>query len=124
MGTAFSEAGGKKGGDKKKTGCLLDEEWNALSNADEVKLRKECEDAKEAREAANKKPSKSKDNNEKSTLGGEKAILFCWQIVLLFVLSFVSRPAIFVWGRTLLQFEWHYFAHSFIFEWGKFDTIH
>ncbi len=32
----------------------------------------------------------------------EKAILFCWQIVLLFVLSFLSRPAIFVWGRTFL----------------------
>jgi len=30
----------------------------------------------------------------------EKAILFCWQIVLLFVLSFLSRLAIFVWGRT------------------------
>jgi hypothetical protein len=55
---------------------------------------------------------------------GEKAILFCWQIVLLFVLSFLSRPAIFVWGRTFLQFEWYHFAHSFIFEWGKFDPIH
>ena len=36
-------------------------------------------------------------NNIKSW---EKAILFCWQNVLLFVLSFLSRPAIFVWGRT------------------------
>jgi hypothetical protein len=54
----------------------------------------------------------------------EKAILFCWQIILLFVLSFLSRPAIFVWGRMFLQFEWYHFAHSFIFEWGKFDPIH
>jgi hypothetical protein len=36
----------------------------------------------------------------------------------------LSRPAIFVWGRTFLQFEWYHFAHSFIFEWGKFDPIH
>ena len=40
LGMAFAGAGGKKGGDKKKTGRLLAKEWNALSNANKVKLRK------------------------------------------------------------------------------------
>ncbi len=66
---------------------------------------------------------------------GEKAILFCWQNVLLFVLSFLSRPAIFVWGRTFSQFESIFFMpfilffvrmldifHSITNEWAKFDT--
>ena len=39
---AFAGAGRKKGGNKKKTGRLLAEEWNALSDADKAKLRKEC----------------------------------------------------------------------------------
>jgi hypothetical protein len=30
----------------------------------------------------------------------------------------------FAWGRMFLQIEWYKFAHSFIFEWGKFDPIH
>ena len=71
----FAGAGGTKGGNKKKTGRLFAEEWNALSDANKVKLRKEREDAKGAREAADKKPSKSKENNDKLTLGGSVASL-------------------------------------------------
>jgi hypothetical protein len=51
LGTAFAGAGVKKGGDngnKKKTGRLLAEEWNALSNADKAKLKKERENARGA----------------------------------------------------------------------------
>ena len=36
-------------------------------------MRKEHEDAKGAKEAADKKPSKSKDNNDKSNTGGSVA---------------------------------------------------
>jgi hypothetical protein len=75
LGTAFAGAGGKKGGYKKKTGRLLDEEWNALSDADKAKLRKERKDAKEAKEATDKKPSKSKDDNDKSISGESVALL-------------------------------------------------
>ena len=67
LGTAFAGAGGKKGGDKKKTGRLSTEEWNALSDADKAKLRKERDNVKVAKEAADKKPSKSKDNDDKPT---------------------------------------------------------
>ena len=69
MGTAFAGAGGKKGGNKKKTVRLSAEEWNALSDANKAKLRKEREDAKGAKEATDKKPSKSKDDDDKSILG-------------------------------------------------------
>jgi hypothetical protein len=53
----------------------------------------------------------------------EKAILFCWQIVLLFVLPFLSRPAILYGAQRSCNLNGTIFAHSFIFEWGKFDTI-
>ena len=36
LGTAFAGAGGKKGGNKKKTERLLVEEWNALSDANKA----------------------------------------------------------------------------------------
>ena len=54
----------------------------------------------------------------------EKAILFCMQIVLLFVLPFFIMSCHFCMGQNVLQFEWYHFAHSFTFEWGKFGTIH
>ena len=69
LGTAFAGAGGNKSQGKKKTGRLSAEEWNALSDADKAKLKKEREDAKAAKVAADKKPSKSKDDDDKSTSG-------------------------------------------------------
>jgi hypothetical protein len=75
LGTAFAGAGEKKGGDKKKTGRLSVEEWYALSDADKTKLRKERENAKVAKEATDKKPSKLNDNDDKSTLGESVALL-------------------------------------------------
>ncbi len=51
---------------KKKTGRLLAEEWFALSDADKAKLRKERENAKVDKHT-DKKPSKSKDSDNKST---------------------------------------------------------
>ena len=65
LGTAFAGAGGKKGGDNKKTGRLSAEEWNALSDANKAKLKKERNDAKVAKKADDKKPSKSKDDDDK-----------------------------------------------------------
>jgi len=68
----------KKGGDngnKKKMGHLLAEEWNALSDANKAKLKKERENARGAKQATNKKPSKSKDNNDKSISGESVALL-------------------------------------------------
>ena len=70
LNTAFTGAVGKKGGDKKKMGRLSVEDWNALNDANKVKLRKEREDSKGAKEAAEKKLSKSKDNNDKFISGG------------------------------------------------------
>ena len=78
LGTAFAGAGVKKGGDngnKKKTGRLLAEEWNALSNANKAKLKNEREKARGAKQATNKKPSNLKDNNDKSTSGESVALL-------------------------------------------------
>jgi hypothetical protein len=75
LGTAFAGAGGKKGGGKKKTGRLLAEEWNALSDANKARLKKEREDAKAAKESADKKPSKYKDDDDKSTSGESVASL-------------------------------------------------
>jgi hypothetical protein len=54
LGTAFAGAGGKKGGDKKKTGRLSAEEWNALSDADKARLKKERKDVKSSNESADK----------------------------------------------------------------------
>ena len=78
FGTAFAGAGVKKGGDngdKKKTGRLLAEEWNALSDADKAKLKKERENARGAKQATDKKSSKSKDDDDKSTSGESAASL-------------------------------------------------
>jgi hypothetical protein len=71
MGMAFVGAGVKKGGNKKKTGRLLAEEWNALSDANKAKLKKERKDMKSAKQGTDRKPSKSKakDKDDKSTLG-------------------------------------------------------
>ena len=74
LGTAFAGAGGGKGG-KKKTGRLSAEEWNALSDADKAKITKARNDAKSAKEAADNKPSKSKDNDDKYTSGESVASL-------------------------------------------------
>ncbi len=69
LGTAFAGAGDKKGGNKKKTaGRLSAEEWYALRDANKAKLRKERENAK-VDKPTDKKPSKSKDSDDKSTLG-------------------------------------------------------
>ena len=51
------------------------EEWYALSDADKAKLRKERDNVKVAKEATDKKPSKSKDSNDKSTSGESVASL-------------------------------------------------
>ena len=70
LGTAFVGTGGK--GKKKPGGRLSAEEWNALSDADKAKLKKEREDAKATKESADKKPSKSQskdDDDDKSTSG-------------------------------------------------------
>jgi hypothetical protein len=78
LGTAFAGAGVKKGGDngnKKKTGRLSAKEWNALSNADKAKLKKERENARGAKQATDKKPSKSKDKDDKSTSEESVALL-------------------------------------------------
>ena len=69
LGTAFAGAGGKGGKKKSPTGRLSTEEWNALSETNKPQIKKERNDAKAAKEAADKKPSKSKDDNDKSTSG-------------------------------------------------------
>ena len=74
LGTAFAGSGGK-GGKKKKTGHLTPEEWYALSDADKAKVKKEREDTKAGKESADKKPSKSKDNDDKSISGESVASL-------------------------------------------------
>ncbi len=49
-------------------------EWYALSDANKAKLRKERENAK-LDKPTDKKPSKLKDSDEKSTLGESVALL-------------------------------------------------
>ncbi len=48
-------------------GRLSAEEWNAMSDANKAKLMKEHEDAKSAKQGTDKKPLKSKDDDDKST---------------------------------------------------------
>jgi hypothetical protein len=61
--------------DKKKTGRLSAEDWNDLSDTNKDKLKKEHKDAKGAKQATNKKPSKSKDRDDKSTSGESVPLL-------------------------------------------------
>jgi hypothetical protein len=75
LGTAFAGAGGKGGKKKFPTGHLSTEEWNALSETNKARVRKESKDKKAAKEDADKKPSKSKDDDEKSTSGERVASL-------------------------------------------------
>ena len=57
-------------------GHLSAEEWYALSDAKKAKLRKERENTKvAAKEATDKKPSKSKDSDDKSSSGESVALL-------------------------------------------------
>ena len=56
LGTAFAGARGKGGKKKSPTGRLSTEEWNDLSETDKARVRKERDDAKAAKEAADKKP--------------------------------------------------------------------
>ena len=51
------------------------EEWNALRDANKAKLRKEHKYAKVAKEAADKKPSKLKEDDDKLTSGESVASL-------------------------------------------------
>ncbi len=50
----------------------------------------------------------------------EKAILFCWQFVLLFVLPALVAFCYFVWGRTFWRMNGLFLCHSFVYEWVKF----
>jgi len=50
----------------------------------------------------------------------EKAILFCWQFVLLFSLPALVMFCHFVWGRTFWPMNGLFLCRSFVNEWVNF----